>query len=110
MMAKSRNTLVYSTKTGRIKENGKTFESGDQYSRIIKMRREVKGRGGKTVTTLNGFSLPDSALQKIAAELKRFCGSGGSVKDAQIVIQGDKRDRIESYLREKGYVVKRAGG
>jgi translation initiation factor 1 len=102
--------LVYSTKTGRIKESRETVECSDQASRIIKIRREVKGRGGKTVTTLNGFSLPDSALQKIAAELKRFCGSGGSVKDSQIVIQGDQRDRIESYLREKGYVVKRASG
>ncbi len=109
-MGKSGHKLVYSTESGRIKENGKAVKSGDQPGRVIKMRREVKGRGGKTVTTLSGFGLPDSALQTIAAELKRFCGSGGSVKDGLIVIQGDQRDKIEPFLHEKGFIVKRSGG
>ncbi|MCK4892587.1 MAG: stress response translation initiation inhibitor YciH [Calditrichia bacterium] len=78
--------------------------------KIIKIRREVKGRRGKTVTTLHGFNLPENQLQQVAGELKRYCGSGGSVKDGIIIIQGDQRQKVEIYLTEEGYTVKRDGG
>lgn len=102
--------LVYSTETGSIKETDPQRETSGPAGKIIKMRREVKGRGGKTVTTLHGFNLRSDKLQQIAGELKRYCGSGGSVKDGIIIIQGDQRQKIETYLHGQGYVVKRAGG
>jgi translation initiation factor 1 len=108
-MSKS-NKLVYSTESGSIKEEETQNQTTGPAGKVIKMKREVKGRGGKTVTTLDGFNLPDNMLQQLAGELKRFCGSGGSVKKGVIIIQGDQRPKIEAYLREKGYKVKRAGG
>jgi translation initiation factor 1 len=102
--------LVYSTETGSIKRTDAQPETSEQPGKTIKIRREVKGRGGKTVTTLHGFNLPPDKLQHIAGELKRYCGSGGSVKESIIIIQGDQRQKIETYLRGQGYIVKRAGG
>jgi translation initiation factor 1 len=102
--------LVYSTETGSIKETDPQPETSGPAGKIIKIRREVKGRGGKTVTTLHGFNLQSEKLQHIAGELKRYCGSGGSVKNDIIIIQGDQRKKIETYLQGQGYVVKRAGG
>ena len=104
------NKLVYSTETGSIKEPETQQETSGPAEKIIKIRREVKGRGGKTVTTLHGFNFPPDKLQQIAGELKRYCGSGGSIKDGIIIIQGDQRQKIESYLHDQGYLVKRAGG
>jgi len=59
---------------------------------IVRVRREVKGRGGKTVTTITGLPPDEDKLRQLAAELKRKCGSGGTVKDGVIIIQGDHRD------------------
>jgi translation initiation factor 1 len=108
-MSKS-NKLVYSTESGSIKEVENQHEKNGPPGKTIKMRRELKGRRGKTVTTLHGFNLLATQLKQVAAELKRYCGSGGSVKDDTIIIQGDQRHKIEEYLAGKGYVVKRAGG
>ena len=74
------------------------------------MRREVKGRRGKTVTTISGIPLPEEELRALAGDLKRGCGTGGSAKDGVIEIQGDHRDALVESLREKGYSVKLAGG
>jgi translation initiation factor 1 len=110
---------VYSTGSGRIcpacsqpVENctcrkEKPGEAGDG---IVRVRREVKGRGGKTVTTISGVPLDENGLSELAAELKRRCGSGGSVKDGIIIIQGDKQDTVIQFLESTGYTVKRAGG
>jgi len=77
---------------------------------IVRVRREVKGRKGKTVTTITGIPLNEEQLQELASELKRQCGTGGSVKDGLIIIQGDHCDTLIASLQEKGYTVKRAGG
>jgi translation initiation factor 1 len=74
------------------------------------VRREVKGRRGKTVTTIEGVPLPDDDLRALGNELKRRCGTGGSVKDGVIEIQGDHRDALIAELEDRGYTVKRAGG
>jgi translation initiation factor 1 len=74
------------------------------------MQAEVKGRGGKTVTTLSGISLPDEELRKLATELKRRCGTGGTLKNGVIEIQGDHRTVLEAELGNRGYKVKRVGG
>jgi len=77
---------------------------------IVRVRREKQGRHGKTVTTIAGVPLPDSALRELASELKRRCGSGGSAKDGVIEIQGDHRDALVGELEARGYTVKLAGG
>ena len=77
---------------------------------IARVRRETKGRGGKTVTTVSGIELASDALRDLATELKRRCGTGGSVKDGVIEIQGDHRDVLVAELEKRGYTVKRAGG
>jgi translation initiation factor 1 len=77
---------------------------------VIRIRREVKGRGGKTVTVASGFQISDDGLIKLSAELKRRCGTGGSAKDGQILIQGDHRETLLAELKKKGMVAKLAGG
>lgn len=101
--------LVYSTDIGRIKEEEqKTVKpTGDG---IVRIQRQTSGRKGKGVCVISGLDLEDAELTKLAAELKKKCGCGGSVKDGLIEIQGDKRDLIKSLLEAKGMKVKLAGG
>jgi len=77
---------------------------------IIRIRREVKSRGGKTVTVAGGFQLEEDSLKRLAGDLKRRCGTGGSVKDGEILIQGDHRDVLLSELKKRGFRAKIAGG
>ncbi len=77
---------------------------------VVRVRRETQGRGGKTVTTISGVSLASDALLALASELKRRCGTGGSVKDHVIEIQGDHRPAIVAELEKRGFTVKLAGG
>lgn len=77
---------------------------------MVRIRREVKGRGGKTVTTISGLALDDVRLKELAGELKRNCGTGGSVKGGVIIIQGDHRMTLLKVLQKRGYAVKLAGG
>ena len=77
---------------------------------IIRIRRETKGRKGKTVTAVFGFELDENSLKALAKQIKRHCGTGGSVKDGIIVVQGDHRETIKGFLTAQGYKVKIAGG
>jgi len=77
---------------------------------MIRVRRETKGRGGKTVTTVSGVPLAGEALRHMASELKRRCGTGGTVKDGVIEIQGDHRETIVGELSRRGFTAKFAGG
>ena len=74
------------------------------------MRRETQGRGGKTVTTVSGVGLASDELLALAGDLKRRCGTGGSVKDYVIEIQGDHREAVVAELEKRGFAVKLAGG
>jgi translation initiation factor 1 len=76
----------------------------------VRVRRETQGRGGKTVTSVSGVGMAEDELRELAGELKRLCGSGGTVKDFVIEIQGDHREKIAAALEARGYRVKLAGG
>ncbi|MBH2704110.1 stress response translation initiation inhibitor YciH [Serratia marcescens] len=101
--------LVYSTDIGRIKQEEVKPQraKGDG---IVRIQRQTSGRKGKGVCLIAGVDLDDAALDKLAAELKKKCGCGGSVKDGIIEIQGDKRDLLKQLLEAKGMKVKLAGG
>jgi translation initiation factor 1 len=68
---------------------------------------EKKGRGGKTVTVVDGLPHNDAFLEELAQELKRLCGTGGTVTEGGIELHGDLRDRLRDALAQKGFVVKR---
>jgi translation initiation factor 1 len=115
----SRDRIVYSSQQGRM-----CPRCGNPVARcsctanpraprgdgVVRVRREVKGRNGKTVTTISGIGLSDDALRELAGELKRRCGTGGSAKDGVIEIQGDHREKLVAELETRGYTVKLAGG
>ena len=101
--------LVYSTDSGRIDEP-KAAVVRPKGDGIVRIQRQTSGRKGKGVCLITGVDLDDAALDKLAAELKKKCGCGGSVKDGVIEIQGDKRDMLKQLLEAKGMKVKLAGG
>ncbi len=77
---------------------------------IVRVLRETKGRGGKAVTVVRGVPAEAAALAKLGQQLRTACGSGGTVKDGVIEVQGDHADRVLQLLQRQGYTVKRAGG
>jgi translation initiation factor 1 len=106
--------LVYSSETGRV-GHGASKLQGTRLSKppsdgTIRLRREVKGRGGGTVIVITGIPLKGEALRDLAGALKKRCGSGGTVKDGIIEIQGDHRETLFKELESRGYQVKLAGG
>jgi predicted translation initiation factor SUI1 len=76
----------------------------------VRVGRETKGRRGKGVTTVSDVPLDEAGLLELAVRLKQRCGTGGTVKDGRIEIQGDQRDRLVAELEGMGYRVKRVGG
>jgi translation initiation factor 1 len=119
MAPRSENPTVYSTETGRVcpdcgrpqascicKKGTASRPKGDG---IVRVGIESKGRGGKTVSLVTGLELNDDALKKLAGELKRLCGTGGTIKDGVIEIQGDHRDVLVEALKKQGMRVKRVG-
>jgi translation initiation factor 1 len=113
-------SLVYSTETGRMcpdcrkpladcacKSAAKAKPAGDGN---VKVSRESKGRGGKTVTLVRGLALDAMALALLGKQLRGAVGSGGTVKDGVIEIQGDHCDRAIEELKKQGHHPKRTGG
>lgn len=110
--------LVFSTDSGRMCPDCRQPQAqcncaqtatpaGDGIARV---RRETKGRGGKTVTTITGLALPADELKALAKRIKARCGCGGSVVDGVIEIQGDRADMLCDWLAAEGFKTKRAGG
>jgi translation initiation factor 1 len=121
MEEQHRNRLVYSTDGGpqpARKDKDRqppalrqtNARPGHPNDGIVRVARDRKGRGGKTVTLVTGLPGDETALRTLAQTLKRACGSGGTVKDGVIEIQGDHRERLAAELRTIGYPVKIAGG
>ena len=119
MQTMTTSRLVYSTDTGRVcpdcrqptaacvckKASARPASSG-----VIRVSRETKGRGGKTVTRVEGMSLDDFALAQLGKQLRTACGSGGTAKSGVIEVQGDHCDKVIDTLKQQGYAAKRSGG
>ena len=102
---KQQNTpFVYSTdpnyKPVQEEEVVITLAAADQPLRVI---LETKHRAGKTVTIVYGFEGKEEDMNALGKALKNHCGTGGSVKDGEIIIQGDHRQKVFQYLKQKGY-------
>jgi translation initiation factor 1 len=76
----------------------------------VRVGRQTKGRKGKGVTVVTGVPLGQAELEKLARDLKKKCGSGGTVRDGVIEIQGEHRDTLVEELGRRGYTAKRSGG
>lgn len=114
-----KSVAVYSTEHGALCPGcGKAAARCDCRARkvvacgdsVVRVGRETKGRRGKGVTLITGVPLAGEGLAALAKELKQRCGTGGTVRDGVIEIQGDHRDRLVEELQGRGYRVKRAGG
>jgi translation initiation factor 1 len=105
--------IVYSTESGdsrkKVKGASRTA-SGKTHDGMVRVQKESKGRGGKTVSVIYGLPLSGTELSLLAARLKQKCGAGGTVKESAIIIQGDKVDFIVQLLQKEGFNVKRSGG
>ena len=77
---------------------------------VVRILRDRKGRGGKGVTLVAGLPLTADALSQLTSELKRMCGTGGTVRGDLVELQGDVRERVRLELEKRGYRVKLAGG
>jgi predicted translation initiation factor SUI1 len=86
------------------------LETAKKSATVVRLGRETKGRRGKGVTTVSDVPLDEAGLLDLATKLKDRCGTGGTVKDGVIEIQGDQRDRLAAVLEGMGYRVKRVGG
>ncbi len=126
----SSTRLVYDSERGRLDQCprcGKRYDrctcgqprrapapagAGAQLPRdgVVRILRDRKGRGGKVVTVVAGVPGGAETLEQLAKDLKRQCGTGGTVKEGTIEIQGDHRERVAAALNERGYTVKLAGG
>ncbi len=114
--------LVYSTEAGRMcpacrqpagqctcraQAAAAALARGDG---VVRVRREKQGRGGKVVTVVRGAALDAAGLAVLGKQLKALCGTGGTVKDGVIEVQGDHCDRVVAHLQQAGRKVKKAGG
>ncbi|MEH6436410.1 translation initiation factor Sui1 [Massilia sp. DD77] len=118
MMSNSKGGLVYSTDGGRMCPEcrrpvaaclcqTKPIIAGDG---VVRVSRQTKGRGGKSVTVVKGLALDAAALALLGKQLRTACGSGGTVKDGVIEVQGDHCELVMDTLRKHGHHPKRAGG
>ena len=121
MRKPSAGGLVYSTDTGRMCPGcrrplpqcccaANRAASLPQTDGSVRVSRESKGRGGKTVTLVRGLALDEAGLAALGKRLRSACGAGGAVKDGVLEIQGDHRERVAALLAEAGHRVQIADG
>lgn len=96
--------FVYSTDPNfRFEEESHSKETRLPEQQKLKVRLETKHRGGKAVTLIEGFSGTGEDMEDLGKKLKNFCGTGGSAKDGEIIIQGDQREKVMQWLLKNGY-------
>lgn len=125
MTNKTSSSLVYSTDSGRMcpacrqllaqcqclsAAQAKVAATQAAADGVVRVQRESKGRGGKSVTLVKGLVMDAAQLTQLAKQLKATCGSGGTVKDGVIEVQGDHVDVVMAMLQKQGHRVKRSGG
>lgn len=113
MMPKDENRTVWSSEEGDLRkhqQNSAGTKSLPPEQQTAYLHRESSGRGGKPVTLVKNLVLSAADLKALAKKLKEACGTGGTVKEGIIEIQGEQRERVAEVLRKLGYKVKIAGG
>ena len=112
-MTKDNHRTVWSSDEGDLRKkedsSGKVISLPPQQQTIY-LHRDSKGRRGSSVTLIKNLSLSSDDLKELAKRLKQACGSGGTVKEGVIEIQGEHREKIAEELKKMGYKVKIAGG
>ena len=111
--------LVYSTELGRTCPTCRQSKDSCKYKQthsvpagdgVARVSRSSKGLGGKTVTLVQGLALDEASLTQLGKQLKAACGTGGTVKEGVIEVQGDHRELVMRLLTGQGFMVKAAGG
>lgn len=112
-MANDKNRTVWSADQGDVRKapsGTARVKSLPPHEQTVYLHRDSKGRGGKPVTLVKKLILSEEDMKDLATKLKQLCGSGGTVKDGVIEIQGEHREKIAEALKKMGYKVKIAGG
>jgi translation initiation factor 1 len=118
MKNSSNSSLVYSTESGRmcpacrqpVAQCSCKASAGPVGDGVVRVSRQTKGRGGKCVTVVKGLALDAAALAALGKQVRSACGSGGTVKDGVIEVQGDHCDLVMETLTKLGHQPRRAGG
>ncbi|MFN6374038.1 MAG: translation initiation factor [Chitinophagia bacterium] len=109
-MSKNKNSnspLVYSTDPDfRINEEGEQVKTLSPEEQVLRVTLETKHRAGKTVTLVMGFIGSEEDREDLGKKLKNSCGTGGSAKDGEIILQGDHREKVKAWLLKNKYKVK----
>ena len=112
-MTKDKNRTVWSSDQGDLRRKEaleQKVHSLPPQEQTVYLHSDSKGRGGKAVTLVKKLVLAEEDMKELASKLKQICGSGGTVKDGMIEIQGEDREKIADALKKMGYKVKIAGG
>ena len=112
-MRTNKDRTVWSSNRGDLRRTQtatRKVKSLPPHEQMAYLHRDSKGRGGKSVTLVKKLVLSEEDMKELATKLKQICGSGGTIKDGLIEIQGEHREKIAEALKELGYKVKIAGG
>jgi translation initiation factor 1 len=96
--------FVYSTDPNfRFESEEERIETPEPKAQVLRIRLETKHRAGKAATIVAGFVGKDEDLEELGKKLKNYCGTGGSAKDGEIIVQGDQREKVLQWLKKNGY-------
>lgn len=112
-MKKNESRTVWSSGQGDLRKqqtHTRRVKSLPPHEQTVYLHRDSRGRAGKTMTLVKKLVLSEEEMKELAKKLKQVCGSGGTVKDDMIEIQGEHREKIAEVLQKMGYKVKIAGG